>query len=184
MEKIETLNQRLEENYGRFEDGRPTWRIVWSDDQREMRFGTYQKFSSEGVWLCDETGLKEVSKYEYLPHVYILERLIPVPIQNMTELTVNTSYEPVWAFKAANGDALPPYWEAIQLIIASVMNASARSVGAKYKPSELEDNSVQAKEARIDLLEKSLFGNETEIGNSLMQDSGVGFGTRKRNDQS
>jgi len=183
MEKIEVLNKRLEDNYGKFEDGRPTWRVVWSDDQREMRYGTYQKYSSEGIWLCDETGVKEVSKYDYLPHIFILERLIPVPEVSMIELIINTSYEPVWAFKSANGDALPVVWDAVELIIKTVMTASAKIVGAKYKPSELENNSLEAREMRITLLEESLFGNETSIGNALMQDSAIGYGTRKRNDK-
>jgi len=178
METVELINKRLLDYHGKFEDGRALWRIVWSDDEFEKRLVLQTR---DGFQLLNPT-VQEVPKYSYIKHKYILERLLAVPTINLTELTELTSYEPVWTFQDSNGNALPPVWDAIELIINSVYTASRKVIGAKYKQPEAEQNTPEAMNARINKLQKELFGNETSVGDSLAHDSAVGYGVRNRSD--
>lgn len=155
MELIETLNKRLKEHYGRFEDGRPNWRLVYSDDEFEMR----------------PKDNMLVPKYrQWIHHKWILERLFPVPQINAEELATKTSYEPIWVFEDAVGKPLPPKWEAIQVVITTVYNAMARagSGQVRYKEEEiLKATDGEAYEERLNRIQGELFGNETNTGDAL-----------------
>lgn len=172
-EPIEVLNQRLQDNYGRFENGQPIWRIVFSEDQYEHRFGTFRKFDNSGNYLGEVTGFEYVPKYkQWLPQQYVLERLMPVPELNRKELTTALSYEPVWGFHDKHGKPLPPIWEATVLIIETVLKKAAETVKAPYKdPKILESDPKIARDvrrAKIDKLVEQLFGNETDTTDAMM----------------
>src|SRR5262245_53185031 len=117
LEPIEVLNARLIDRYGKFEDGRANWRVVFSDEQFEHRFDTFVDRNTAGNVLREFRGIRLVPKYPFMPHQYVLERLLPVPEQNALELTTTTSYEPVWGFTDQHGNPLPPRWEAIEFVI-------------------------------------------------------------------
>ena len=179
MESLEVINKRLTDFYGRFDDGRPNWRVVWSDDQIEKRKVTH---TPEGLELLTPV-IKEVPKYSYAQHRYILERLLPVPYGVETDLTTKTSYEPVWTFQDNNGNALPPIWEAIYLLIKTVReNLENAGKNAPYKTPDGMGNTREEITARVEKLQEQLFGNESKVSDALALDSAVGFGTRKRND--
>ena len=183
MEQLETINQRLKDFYGLFENGEPNWRIVWSDDQREKRFGTYEDTTENGIFLCEVTEWRELPKYPFVKHKYILERLIPVPEGNADELTTKLSYESMWVFQDHFGNSLPPHFDVCQLIIATIYENMTRSKGVKrYKTPELEMQTKEAIAARLEVTEKALFGNETSLGDALAYDSAVGYGIRNRHD--
>jgi hypothetical protein len=59
MENISAINKRLVELYGKSIDGRPNFRIVFSDTQYEKRFGTFEVTCGD-IFLREETCLKEV----------------------------------------------------------------------------------------------------------------------------
>jgi hypothetical protein len=171
MEAIQTLNYRLKRDFGRFENGEPNWRVVWSEDQFEKR---WTNFTDEGFELLSPV-VKELPKYkQWIHNKYILERLIPVPDLVESDLIGKISYEPVWVFQDSDGNPLPPKWEAILLIIDSVNNASASSIGAKYKDPELTvEGSKEEREKRLDAIQADLFGNETEVGDALAQKQAI-----------
>ena len=178
MEKVEVINERLREHFGQFEDGQPNWRIVWSDDMTEKRLCDYD---DNGTPLLTPE-IREVPKYTYAQHRYILERLIPVPASLMHELTTKVSYEPVWTFQNAAGDALPPNWEAAKFLIDKVLNniADAQKGFAKYRQST--DEALEQKEKTINHIYTELFGNESPVTDALALDRAVGYGTRQRKD--
>lgn len=179
MERLEVINKRLSDQYGRFEDGRPNWRVIWSTEQFEKRWVTHTK---DGFELINP-AVEEKPKYWYSPDRYILERLLPVPQFVESDLVDKTSYEPVWTFQDNNGNPLPPVWEAIFLLIKTVQaNIASAGHNAPYKLPEEMGNTKEAIAARVELLQKELFGNETTIGDALTYDSGVGYGTRNRKD--
>ena len=180
MESLETINKRLFYSFGRFEDGRPIWRVVWSDGQFEKRWVTH---TPEGLELINPI-VEEVPKYSYIKHRYVLERLIPVLMNPaLNELVTKTSYEPVWTFEDKNGNALPPIWEAVFLLIRTVQtNLESAGHNAPYKLPEEMGNTKEAQKFRADKLYAELFGDETTIGDSLALDTAVGFGERKRSD--
>lgn len=178
LEPIEEINKRLVDHYGYFEDGQPNFRIVWSDDQLEKRLVDY---TEEGLSLL-VPEIREVRKYNYIKHKYVLERLVPVPFYNK-ELVTKLSYEPVWTFEDAEGNPVPPRFISAKILADGIIEAMWN---AGHKPAvkqpEKELNTKEAIEARIDIIEEMLYGNESKITDALKNDSAVGYGTRKRND--
>lgn len=88
------INQRLS-HYGRV-DGNPIYRLVWSNDMTEKRFGEFSDFYND-VFLRTVTETREVPKYSYIDDRWILEMLI-----------LGTGYEPLFTFESAKGEFLHP----------------------------------------------------------------------------
>lgn len=176
-EQIKILNQRLSDNYGKFEDGRPIWRLVFSDSQFEKKFGRYTDYTTNGMFIKQVEEVREVKKYPYDIGKWILERLVPVPPYNQMELvTQTTSYEPVWTFEDANNNPLPPTWKAIELIIFSIHREVAKRFRIPYKDPEVGSNhqeTVEIKEKRISALQNELFGDDTAVSDALGLGQGI-----------
>lgn len=164
MERIETLNERLLNTYGKIEHLQQ-WRLVWSEDQYEKRFTDY---TPDGFRLLSPM-VAELPKYKQWVHnKYILERVMPVGDIDREQLLGKYSYEPVWVFQDAKGEPLPPIWDAIQLIISSIYQASARAVGAKYRdPESNVEEAIEIRRQRLEQMEEELFGNESNVGDAL-----------------
>jgi hypothetical protein len=174
-EPVETINKRLVDFFGRFENGEPNWRVVWSNDLTEKRMVEYLN----GIHLLTPV-MAEQPKYWFKDR-YVLERLVPVPVQNLSELTSKLSYEPIWVFEDNNQNALPPKWEVIVVLIRTLLDQMLYKKGP-YKIPEEEQNTIEAIEHRVDKLQEVLYGNESPITDSLSVGSAVGYGTYKRND--
>lgn len=174
MEKIETLNKRLVDRYGIATDSsNPIWRVVWSEDQYEKRLTNWTR---EGFELLMPVVL-ELPKYkQWIHEKYVLEMLVRIPEGTSKELTVNSiSYEPMWVFQDKEGNPLPPKWEAIELIIASVHAAMGHNNAfAKYKdPDSSPEGAIQAKQERIAKIEEALYGNESNVTDALAHNQAV-----------
>jgi hypothetical protein len=164
METLETLNARLVEQFGVDSDtGRPIFRIVWANDETEKRLT--DKLDS-GMRLI-YAQVMEVKKYPYLENLYVLERLVVVPEINQRELpTSKLSYEPLWAYRDANGMPLPPIWTATKFVIDVLYAALGKKSIAKYIQDEKE-TTEEGRQQRITELAGELFGNETETGDAM-----------------
>lgn len=172
QEEVETLNRRLLDYYGRTEpEGLPNYRIVWSDDQFEKR-----KFmhTDSGVELL-YSEVRRVPKYrQWVQSKYILERLTVISNFEGSDLTEVLSYEPVYVFETAKGEALNPTWHAVNFIVANVNHNMAHTGYVKYKDPEANpEEAKEAKEQRIKQLMEDLFGNESEIGTALAHKEAV-----------
>ena len=172
--QVEEINLYLKRNYGYFNE-EPTWRVVWSDDQREMRKGTFNYFDkSTGAFLRTEVGVHEVPKYDWIKEKYVLERIMPVPEINRDELTSKLSYEPVFTFDNDAGQALIPRLDVCQLVIEAICKEAAKHMGVKYKDPYADPKiAPEVHKAHIDNLTKELFGNETAVGDALHYKDGV-----------
>lgn len=174
MDTVQEINIRLERDYGKVDDLRPYWRVVYSDDQFEKQLRTHTK---DGFELINPE-VQEVPKYrQWIQHKYILEKLTPVPIEYQNELPLSNglSYEPLYVFEDNNGNALPPKWEAIQFIIKAIHDQIGYK-GVKYKdPYSDVKTAPEVKEAELKTLEASLFGNETNVTDALAYREGVGY---------
>lgn len=180
MEPIAVINQRLLDYYGRSSENQAIWRVVWSDDQYEKK---YSNVTKGGIELLGKT-LQTMPKYSYIHARYVLEKLVPVPEGAVVEFDEKTSYEPIWTFEDKNGNPLPPKWEAIELLIKTIMDNMNRATSpyARYMAELKDTNTKEGIEERVRILEEELFGNETRIGDSLAVDNGVGYGVRQRHD--
>ena len=170
MESIETLNQRLIDHFGvDTNNGKPQFRIVWANDQTEKRM---MRETANGVQLL-WPEMREVPKYSYLKDLYVLERLVIVPEEQQKELAgKKLSYEPIWAYRDANNQPLPPIWQATKLVIDVLFAAMGKTSLRKYVDTE-ENTTPEGHEQRIDKLHAELFGNETEVGDALRYKEGV-----------
>jgi hypothetical protein len=165
-EPIEDINKKLERDFGRFDDGRPNFRVIWSNDIFEKR---WTAFTSSGIELL-QPEVRELPKYRnWCPNRYILERLVPVPKE--TDLLTKTSYEPAWVFQDRNQVYLPPFYDGCVFVIESILEAGGKKGGfAKYKD---ETATEEARQAMIQKVQDDLFGNETDVGDHLAYGTGV-----------
>ena len=165
-EPIEWINEQLIEHYSRdISDGRPNYRVVWSDDQFEKRITTHDEHGNQ--YIFPEVHL--LPKYrQYIRHRYVLERLTVV--LGETDLLEKVVYEVVWTFQDKNGKYLPPWFEACRHIIENILlNMAAKNYFAKYKDTMSKEEYI----AKIQKMEDELFGNETDVGDALAYGTGV-----------
>jgi hypothetical protein len=176
-EPVEVLNQRLIDCYGTTND-RGNWRVVWSEDQFEDRYGDYEDRTPEGILIRRVSEVRRVPKYrQWVPEKWCLETLMEVPFLNSAELPgLKLTYELVYAFPHRDGKPLMPSWGALRFLIEEINRKIGISTGPRYKDPEsdpLEAREVQ--EQRLKGLQEELFGNETDIGDALAYKQGVGY---------
>jgi len=180
IENVETLNRRLKESYGLTND-LPNFRIVWSEDQWEMRETEY---TNEGFQLL-YPEVRNLPKYkQYIHEKFLLERLTVVPNFQVRELGGSElSYECIWVFEDSKGNPLRPVWPAARFVIDQIHKAiEEKTTYTKYKDPMAGLNTKQLLEKKheeITILEQILFEGETDIGDSLAYKEGVGFTTSK-----
>lgn len=165
-ESIESINEKLLNEYGTEFGNSPKFRVVFSEDQFEKRFTDY---TDEGFELLTPE-VRLLPKYkQFIREKYILERLIPVVGE--TDLVTKVSYEPAWVFQDKNGKYLPPFFEGCRHVIESMFQAIGRAgTFTRYK-----DKNISPEERQIELkkVTDQLFGNETEVGDHLKYGTGV-----------
>lgn len=172
-EKIETINQQLIDLYGIDTiTGQAIWRVVWSEDQFEYRYGEYDDYTEAGIYLRTVKEVRYVPKYrQWINEKYVLERLVVIPEMNAGDLpATKMSYEPMYPFETSSGKYLPPRIDACQFIIDSVYAAQGKSSLAKYKDplsGISNEQYLEMKAKEIDTLQEELFGNETDIGDAI-----------------
>lgn len=168
--EVETLNQQLRDNFGiDTVKGLPIWRVSWAADQYEKRLAEYTDYTASGLFIRQVTEVREVPKYPWWKDIYILERLVLVPEQNIVELVGATiSYECLWSFEDKFERPLPPNYEVCEYIIYQVYLAQ---YGPKHKnldkfkhldlqgSNEVEE--IEKKAKRIESLMVEMFGDET-----------------------
>lgn len=160
-EPIESINLQLEDHFGLDTmTGRPIFRVVWSEDQYEMRLTETTK---EGFFLPYPI-VQELPKYkQWIKERYVLERLVIVPEIQREELPASkTSYEPIWVFEGKDGQYVPPTFWACKFIIDTLYAALGKSSLAKYVDEEAK-HPEEVREERIKRLEEELFGDESSL---------------------
>lgn len=170
-EEVERINALLRKDFGyELTSDRPIYRVVWANDQYEKRL---MKYTDSGLELLTPE-IREVPKYkQWNADRWILERLSYIDAPSDTsEMTVSKiSYEPIWSFVNNKLEYLPPRYEVCKIVIDTVHAAIYGDNSlAKYK-----DNTNDPEEAqkRVDLIQKELFGNETEVGDAIAHGDAV-----------
>lgn len=116
METIEQINKRITERYGlAVDDGKPKFRLVWSDSQLETRIGHFGIYSGD-VWLRDEYGAHLAPKYSHIKSRWLLE--IHYRGVMPKEILSSDPYEILWTFD----ENQMPLFKAVELIIYSWEN--------------------------------------------------------------
>jgi hypothetical protein len=169
MESISTINDRLKEYFGSSDDDQPIFRIVWADEQTEKR---RVWFTDSGIELV-HSEVREVKKYPYIQHCYVLERLVVVPDENLYELpTMKMSYEPIWTYRDMHNQPVRPIWVATKFVVDTLYAALGKRSLAKYVDSE-KNTTPEGREQRITELQGELFGNDTEAMDAVHYKEGI-----------
>jgi hypothetical protein len=116
-----TINEALKNLYGTYVDGRPKYRIVWSNDQYEYRKGDFNVFY-KNFFLRSERGVKRVPKYNYIHDRWILEELSLSSNSELPESTFKGTYEPIYVFESSQGEYLKPLLYACKFFIYHRLN--------------------------------------------------------------
>lgn len=162
-EKIDDINKSLIREFGIATDnGKPMFRVSWGPDQFEKRLVSH---TIEGMQLL-HPEVQERPKYaKYCRNFYVLERLVIVPIVNLTDLPAEAqSYEPLHHFNALdkNRDPLPPKFFICKYIIDVMHAAMGKSSMAKYV-DEMAKNPIEETAKRIKEIEEYLYGDESDL---------------------
>jgi hypothetical protein len=160
-EPIESINKQLLDLFGLDSmTGRPIFRVVWSEDQYEIRMTDK---TDTGIQLLTPV-LKELPKYkQWIHEKFVLERLVIIPDVDSRELPVSKlSYEPLWVFKGKNEEYVPPTVWACKFVIDTLYAALGKGSLVKYVDEESK-NPIEMKEKRINKLTEELFGDESSL---------------------
>lgn len=179
-ETIESINRQLIDLFGiDTVTGQAMWRVVWSEDQFEHRYGTYTDYTPDGnIFLREVTETRYVPKYrQWIKERYVLERLVLIPEVSMAELpAVKMSYEPMYPFQANTGEYLPPRLDAAKFIIDVVLAAQGKTSLTKYADPAAglsTDEVIEMKNKELDVLQEELFGNETKTGDAMAHQQAI-----------
>jgi hypothetical protein len=176
VEPIEALNERLRDTFGiDTVSGIPIWRIVFSEDQYEWRYGTYSDITPSGIFLKEVTETRYVPKYkQWIENKYILERLVVVPEENRQELNgAKVSYEPIWTFEDKNGNYLPPKWEAAEFIIKLIYDAQYGTKNIKRYAEPTAEESIEQRAKEIDSITEQLWGDQAGFHDAIKTGEGI-----------
>lgn len=159
------INDRLLRIYGKFFDGLPLYRLVWSDSQTESRFGEFDEYFGK-IFLRHFVGIKEMPKYIHAPHRWILERR---QIRGSNpELPDSIGYEPLWVFENDEGPVEPAWW-AIERIIYAVTHPQPK----KTQKDFIAEEEAELKKEKQALLEKLDDIIMSDIQSALHYDEGI-----------
>lgn len=153
---VRSINKKLAELYGKNLDGRPFYRIVWSENTTEKRIGTFYDFNGI-IFTRTFKGMREVRKYEDpgFRERFILEKLIPM-LENQEvwdSAFGQGSYEPIWVFRGPNNTFRRPTLKAVEFLLGMIQ-------GEKRKLTEKD----------IDDMEEQLLEKETEENFNMLND--------------
>lgn len=143
MESLKAINKRLQERYGVAYDGRPNFRVVFSDTQFETRYGTFEVYCGP-IFLREETCYKEVPKYDYIVGKHILEEL---KFGNFPDKPfVQSSYEPLWTFMDKERKPLYPVWDAVEIVVLSRLEGTRKALIGPRRDWKKEEQEAFEKE--------------------------------------
>lgn len=170
--EITKLNKQLEKEYGlgfsenglqRGAGNRPLWRIVWSTEQTERRFGTYRDFiPGTNVLIREVQEIREVLKYPWVKPRWCLEKLMFAPCPDLPETMDKPHYELIYVFQNSKDEFVMPVWELTKFLIDNInYGAEEAARRNKYMTPEkweaLMNEEDSKKEAQIydELLQES-----------------------------
>lgn len=163
-ETIDSINKQLTDRFGKYTDGRPRFRIIWSEDEFEKRLTYHTK---DGFQLQNPIVL-EVPKYRhYIRERYLIEMLCEV---EGSDVMSKTSYECIWNFCDMNDNYLPPRLDAAIIVIETVLTNIDNAGKTKYVD---ENDTPERQKEELDRMSQTLFGNESTVGDALAHKYGV-----------
>jgi hypothetical protein len=177
-EDFKLINRYLKDYYGHTEDN-ANYRLVWADDERQIRL---TKYTPEGLEMLYPEA-REMPKYLDIKERYVLERLIVIPEFGENDIVNETlTYQAIWTFEKfddrRNKIFVLPNFGACKFIVEIVLeNMRTAGSSVRYRdPDSDPDEAIENKRARLQHLQEELFGDESTITDALSLRQGVGYG--------
>jgi hypothetical protein len=124
MENVKRINKYLVSTYGSALDGKPKFRVVFSNDLFEVRRGHFERYTEGGIYLGSHEGIQRAPKYTYIRDKHLLEVYTRAFPQVFGRSIVHASgivkdgdyYEPLRVFKTKDNKYLPPNQDVCKII--------------------------------------------------------------------
>jgi hypothetical protein len=142
----------------------PMFRLVWSNDQRELRKCTQRLFLGK-TFIKEVTHTERVLKYPWLKDRWVFEMWFSPEVVLHDELpeTNQGSYEPLYVFEGSKGDSLPLRKDVVEFLVARIRKPkSSSALIQSVIAQDLED-----KEKKQDQFDKDYLDVSTDIQSNL-----------------
>lgn len=158
---IEALNKELHERY-RVLDGRPIYRLTWSEGELEIRKGLMREYYGH-IFIREYQSVGPRKKYWYFKNpCWVLEKLVFIQGQQalkevITELVEagNGTYEPVFPFVDKDFNPLPVSALVLDIVLWKLHNPTT-----PLTPSQLDDLRQRIEEKEVAYFEEQLGDGE------------------------
>lgn len=177
MEKIETINQYLADNFGiDTATTQPIYRVVLADDQFEMRLSSY---TDTGILMLNPEA-RLLPKYPWCKGFYVLEQLTITPEVNLKELCgVKVAYNILHKFMGADELPVPPAIWACKFIIDTIRAALGKQSLASYieKPECISNMNefYESKKEELNRIADELYGDESSLQGATINSGSAAF---------
>ena len=119
---VDDINKVIKLN-GLNRHGQPIFRVVFSDDQREYRYGPYTVWQN-GIFISEQFGEYYLPKYPYISGKWILERYASPELSYHPNLLTSKEgdYICVYVFQDKDYNYLPPLLKVAEIVIHHLLH--------------------------------------------------------------
>jgi hypothetical protein len=150
-------------NFGANLTLQPLFRLVWSTDQLEKRWGDFSDYVGP-IFLRTVHEVREVPKYWYIPDRWVLERWFPPEIAYSEEVPDSRfgSYEPLYVFDK-EGTILPLRLRVIEIIMKSISEYKSPT----DRRIEKENKKISDEKLEQEYFDRVIDGSDSGLGLQL-----------------
>lgn len=164
---VRSINRRLKQKYGLSPTDEPNYRVVFSDNEFEMRKGDFDIYHRD-IFLRTEHTTRKVKKYSYIKSKFLIEKWVPAMLNpNTEEIKDYNNYEPMYVFEDKDGNYLRPIWR----VADTVCFCNQNPVG--YWERKLQYEKEQEKQEQADYNAVATEHDRTSIGLALATGEGI-----------
>lgn len=171
MENVKRINKYLHDTYGSALDGKPKFRVVWSEDLFEVRKGQF----SDTIIFED---IRKAPKYMAVSDRYILEvytlaypGIFHRAIQHKANIVLDgDGYEPLRVFQSRDGKYLKPDLEVCKILCDSWAELVNRPEARRLTAKQADYNDKQIMEKEVAKFYEMLSANDSDLLANKFQD--------------
>lgn len=184
MENVKIINRALETSYGRALDGKPKFRVVFSNDLFEVRRGQFERYTEGGIYLGSFEGVQKAPKYTYIRDKYILEVYTKAFPEIFGRSILHSSgtiesgdfYEPLRVFKDKDNNYLPPNETVCRIICNGFLELVNRPAGQRLTEKDALADEVKQYDKEVATFFDMLKSEDSDVLASLRFGEGVALG--------
>jgi hypothetical protein len=142
----------------------PLFRLVWSDEQFEIRTGEFEVYA-DNLFIGYQTKTIRTLRYNWIKERWLLEAWFPPELVLNPELPESNkgSYECMYVFEDSKGNSLPLNLKVVELIVYRMMNKRGEQARKSAIAQEFEDKDVVEDKYFEDVLDTPNFYKGSDI---------------------